>query len=364
MVCGLIVGSVLLTLGISGSLLAFKDQLDLKLHPTLLGSSQSSREVTTDYLISATAAEGKNLRPLLIDFSTQPAAAIYLSHGSWFPSSGVLTVFVDRGTGRVRGSRLYNVGTFNRLMHLHTELFLGGRGANVLGGLALVLIAMTSSGYFLWWPGVERWRRATQVEWSARWLRLNWDLHNAFGFFVGPFLLLQASSALGLTMLLPSLTATVPRAVAEITRFNESPRSNPAESSSRVASLQPMVLESLQHHPGMQLKSVALPVELDDPVVITLGDAHYVDRGSQARLAFDRYSGALLSDRASAHGSLLLRLYLMLEPLHCGRIAGVWSQVLWSLLGFVPALLFITGFTLWWRRVPSKHLRGKKVRPV
>jgi uncharacterized iron-regulated membrane protein len=37
--------------------------------------------------------------------------------------------------------------------------------------------------------------------------------------------------------------------------------------------------------------------------------------------------------------------------LHFGRFGGLTIRVLWTLLGLLPALLFITGFTLWWRRV-------------
>ncbi len=42
--------------------------------------------------------------------------------------------------------------------------------------------------------------------------------------------------------------------------------------------------------------------------------------------------------------------------LHFGRFGGLSVRVLWTVLGLLPAVLFITGFTLWWRRVVRRRL--------
>lgn len=45
-----------------------------------------------------------------------------------------------------------------------------------------------------------------------------------------------------------------------------------------------------------------------------------------------------------------------LARLHFGRMNG-FTEVLWTIFGLVPALLFLTGFLMWWNRVVRK--RGK-----
>jgi hypothetical protein len=182
------------------------------------------------------------------------------------------------------------------------------------------------------------------------------------GAFIGPILLLQGATALGLTLGMPLLGSLFPRAVSEVVRFDNAPRSLSGLGIESNARLEPMVRESLRNHPEMKLESIALAVEPSDPVVVTLGTAHFASRGSQARLAFDRYSGTLLSDLDSDRGSVWLRLYVLMAPLHFGRIAGLWSEVVWAALGLVPALLFITGFSMWWRRVPAKYAGNMKAR--
>ncbi len=47
---------------------------------------------------------------------------------------------------------------------------------------------------------------------------------------------------------------------------------------------------------------------------------------------------------------------LWLARLHFGRM-GWFSRALWTLLGLVPAILFVTGVLMWWDRVLSKYFR-------
>ena len=36
---------------------------------------------------------------------------------------------------------------------------------------------------------------------------------------------------------------------------------------------------------------------------------------------------------------------------HFGRFAGVWVKITWTVVGLMPAILFITGMIMWWKRV-------------
>jgi uncharacterized iron-regulated membrane protein len=48
---------------------------------------------------------------------------------------------------------------------------------------------------------------------------------------------------------------------------------------------------------------------------------------------------------------------LLLIRLHFGRFGGVlWANILWMILGLVPAFLFISGLVLWYRRVVRRGL--------
>jgi len=45
---------------------------------------------------------------------------------------------------------------------------------------------------------------------------------------------------------------------------------------------------------------------------------------------------------------------------HFGRFAGVGTRILWATLGLLPAVLFVTGFVVWWRRVVRPKYRAAR----
>lgn len=55
---------------------------------------------------------------------------------------------------------------------------------------------------------------------------------------------------------------------------------------------------------------------------------------------------------------------LWLIQLHFGRFGGLWIRFLWAFLGLLPAVLFISGFILWWTRVVRRRLATVTARPV
>lgn len=53
---------------------------------------------------------------------------------------------------------------------------------------------------------------------------------------------------------------------------------------------------------------------------------------------------------------------LGLLKLHFGRFGGLAVRWSWVVLGLLPAVLFFTGFILWWRRVIKRRPRGPVTR--
>jgi uncharacterized iron-regulated membrane protein len=85
------------------------------------------------------------------------------------------------------------------LVRLHGSLLAGSTGGvlNSVGAASLIVLALT--GAVVWWPGRAHWRRSLTVDWRARFPRLNWDVHSAFGFWFLPFVLLWSASGLYLS---------------------------------------------------------------------------------------------------------------------------------------------------------------------
>jgi uncharacterized iron-regulated membrane protein len=50
-----------------------------------------------------------------------------------------------------------------------------------------------------------------------------------------------------------------------------------------------------------------------------------------------------------------------LAQAHFGRFAGVWVKIVWTVVGLTPAVLFVTGAIMWWKRVLKPWLVRKAV---
>lgn len=65
----------------------------------------------------------------------------------------------------------------------------------------------------------------------------------------------------------------------------------------------------------------------------------------------DQYSGNVLSTRNPNQFSLR-ETYLNIQyPLHNGEILGLAGRILIFCLGFVPLIVYVTGMTMWWKRL-------------
>jgi len=82
------------------------------------------------------------------------------------------------------------------LVDLHENLLFGmaGRRVSGIGAIGLTLLGLT--GAMIWWPGIAHWRRNLSVNWRSSFARVNWDLHNAIGFWCFFFIMVWGASGI------------------------------------------------------------------------------------------------------------------------------------------------------------------------
>jgi uncharacterized iron-regulated membrane protein len=67
------------------------------------------------------------------------------------------------------------------------------------------------------------------------------------------------------------------------------------------------------------------------------------------------------SNAATRSGDEVLR---WLARLHFGRFGGWPIKALWTILGMIPLLLFVTGAVMWWNRVLRRWVAETRRQPV
>jgi uncharacterized iron-regulated membrane protein len=68
----------------------------------------------------------------------------------------------------------------------------------------------------------------------------------------------------------------------------------------------------------------------------------------QSEISFDQYTGKALQiveSRSLPLGDHILNSF---EPLQYGRLGGIYSRILYIIVGLAPMILFVTGLVMWW----------------
>ena len=258
---------------------------------------------------------------------------------------------------------------------LHGRLLLNaarGMQINAIGGFLTAAVCVT--GLVIWWPGIARWRQALIVRGGVGWKRFNFDLHSALGFWT--FLILFMWGVTGGYFVFPEPF----RAVINYFTPIDAPRvaTQVATQVSNQAAAQVATRASTQQVTPVRNGETKAPQTAQVPAGPTAAartqtavtqasvtQASVTQRSaapSQAKApqAAAGASQATASAKSSfppaprrrrrplTKGGRILQWFSFL---HYGNFAGWPLKVLWTILGFAPALLFGTAVVMWWNRV-------------
>lgn len=360
LIVGLTAGLLVSLIGLTGSLLVFRHEIDRALYPALFHAAPVStdfpeRQITFEETIRrVSAAYPKAKIQLLL-----PARTPGDSDEVWLKKPQA-RVFVDPATGKLLGSLDPGHSPTDTLFALHTTLLEGDSGENVVGVGGLCLLFLSLSGLIVWWP--KRRHNLGQhltIKWSASAIRRNYDLHRAAGFYASVLLTLSALTGTGLAFSEP--------VTAALYRWTGTPQPKKPTSSAEPAAPKDIPLDRIARYaeaalPEARLIRIALPAKAGAPVVVRMRFPDELHPNGMNNLYFTPGTGRLLRIDDSRHAPPVQHLLNLRYPLHVGVWAGLVSRILLSLLGLMPALLFVTGVRMWWIRVVAKRLRAKASR--
>ncbi|WP_439557509.1 PepSY-associated TM helix domain-containing protein [Dyadobacter sp.] len=73
--------------------------------------------------------------------------------------------------------------------------------------------------------------------------------------------------------------------------------------------------------------------------------------GASNSVRFDQQTGELLKITRLSDKSVSERIEAAVQPVHVGNFGGLWVKIFYVLIGLTPGLLAVSGFLLWWRRI-------------
>jgi len=209
---GLLLTVFLIVVGITGSLLAYRTELDRILSPRFYVKVKPGAKRLTLGEIASRAEQIEPRIQVWYLYDGTPDSVSVRCVARKDPKSGKALpvdfdhLILDPYSGQELGRRSeFDIKTVNRrnlmafLYQLHTSLAACNNGWAVLGYVTLVWTIDCLAGFYLTLPlGVarfwQRWRQAWWVKWRASGFRVHFDLHRANGLWLWPLLFIFAWS--------------------------------------------------------------------------------------------------------------------------------------------------------------------------
>ncbi|MBC8122043.1 MAG: PepSY domain-containing protein [Gemmatimonadaceae bacterium] len=352
-IAGLTVGLLLLVIGLSGSSVVFWQQIDLAITPELQRIATTS-QVSYDKMLEAARAENTG-EPLLgvVGFEGNVRTPVSMTAQKQYRQ-----YFIDPRSYQVIGSRIFQQSPMGWLYTLHTQLLAGDAGLSAVGVLGIVMVVVSITGLSLW-PGWRKLGAGLSVRLNAPWPVIAYDLHKLTGLVAFTFLMLLGATGAAMAFRQPFDLA--------IHRLSSTPQ--PALLTSRVIPGQVplpvdvLASEAVRVLPGGRLESALLAAKPDGVVQLFYDLEGEGAASHHAQVHLDQYSGRVLRVDDGRKPSAAQAIINWVGPLHYGTYGGAPVQALYVLVGLAPGTLFLTGFSLWLRKLGSKPRRETGVAP-
>lgn len=346
---GLAAGLLLAVLGLSGSALVFRTEIDRALNPELLRVAVRDVRQPLETVVRAARTAHPEVAPRRVRMPRRADAPVEV----WMGTKPDLFVYVDPYTAQVLGARRPAEFLTGWLFELHAHL-LGGKAGELVGGIgALVLVGLALSGLVTWWPGRGKLRVALTVARGRGGRRFAFDAHRAGGFYVSILLLLAGVTGASLVFHEPFQAA--------LNRAFRSPAVPPAPVAASSPTLPALPLDSAlavaeRVAPGGYVSYVYVPAAPTEVVTIRKRRPGELHPNGKTFVYVDPRDNALLGHVDGPTSPLGARAYSALYPLHTGVAGGLALRLVMALVGLAPAALFVTGVLMWRaRRTATKR---------
>lgn len=356
-------GIIVVFVCITGTIIVYGDEImDLTAGNAKYVTPQNDR-VTTTQIDQKMKEEYPNFLPSEYVFFQDPERSIRIR--AFNRKERRLALFyVNPYTGEIlkKDTSIY---FFFVTAHLHGELLAGAVGHWLVAISTIIFVISCITGLVLWWP--KKWNKVNRqqsftIKWSGKFKRVNYDLHNVYGFYSLIFALVLGMT--GLMIFFHSLMDfTVQLSGGGETGIREVlPKMDSSKTSYDMASLAYDLLEGERADKKM-ISTWNPDFQKLGAFVFTSGKAGLKSTENADIDVFDRYSGKKIPIETNVLKHE--KAENIVWQLHLGQWWGQLGKLATFLTGIVCTSLPITGFIIWWgRRKKGKKGKKKKTSPT
>jgi sulfite reductase (NADPH) flavoprotein alpha-component len=356
---GITAGTVLMVIGLSGAILAFREQILDALNPGVRNVAVQAAPVLSpqQFMLAAQQAKPHERVTSIILYDTPGSSArIGLA-----PAPGERrgeTVYLNPYNGALLPELAYE-GFFEWTERLHRFLLLErDPGKMVSGSLAFCLLGLALSGLYLRWPRrVWDWRTWLTFDTRMKGRSFLWGLHSVVGTWVMVVFVMFTLSGVywafdpirnmvdgWMGTLRPPREAAVPKPKADKPKKTE-----PADLTLSWDTFQ-------KNAPDWQMAFLRPPERANAPLQIlwVAKDAPHVR--ARSSMTINQQTGELVKNELYADKPVGARLQSTIYPLHIGTYFGVIGQIIVFIAALALPGFGITGWMLYLNRRKQKRI--------
>ncbi|WP_316803686.1 PepSY-associated TM helix domain-containing protein [Pedobacter nototheniae] len=340
---GLISGLVVFILGITGSIYAFSDELKELFYKDRLWVEVPANQKKLPFekvIAVAEAALGKDHKISRAELSNEPGRTYMFRAlkvnkdgiGYWNYYTYYYKAYINPYTGELVKLENTKQEFFTVILAAHMNLLLGDKiGHQIVRYCVICFVLLLISGLILWWPKNRKAaKNSLSIKFSAKFKRLNYDLHNVLGFYAAAMLIMISLTGLAWSF---GLVSEKKSRVQSDTTF-ASGNTPHQEIFTKTNALSPKAAYLLYNFPSQKSGTVNISAYMSNK--------HLYEK---TQYKYDRYSGKLLEKGAPfAKLNPLSKLKALNYDLHTGSAIGFPGKILACLASLIAASLPITGF--------------------
>ncbi|KAA5538879.1 PepSY domain-containing protein [Roseiconus nitratireducens] len=355
---GLTVGLLLVLIGLTGSLLVFDHAIDERLNPDLLLTNGSGdRQPIAEIIAAAEEAFSGSAERALSVSRPRIANGVWTV---WFRAGTednpkFVAVHIDPYTAHVTGQRTWGEDLMSLIYRLHFRLLAGAPGAVLVGMVGIIAMISIASGIVLWWPLWKNgWRAGFAVRKGAR---FNFDLHKTTGILSAVFLMVIAFT--GVYMEFHEWFHAAVSTFAEVSEPADDFTSTTPKTATRLTPDQAVTIAQ-PIFPKATFDHLHPPTGPEGFYEVAFRQSGETQKSfGRSQVFLDQYSGEVLAIRSPQDFTAADAFFAWQFPLHNGEAFGLFGRWVVFLMGITPALFYITGLLLWWRRGKARRRKTR-----
>jgi len=393
---GLFLAAFLIISGLTGAILAFKNEIDARLAPERVHVPARNVPMLDIFTLREKALSlvpNSSIRWVDLYQPDGKPAVFYLEPGVNGEEPPCKLLYLDPYTGEEvcrqqneNGWPLTRMNLIPFVFSLHETLLSGHLGTTFLGIVALVWVMDLIVGFFLTLPRpaaqqggcplrwVGRWIPSWQVAWSGKTYRFQFSLHRSLGLWLLPMLLIFAVSAVSFN--LPQVYQPVikilfgmPDVLGDLPDVPQG-ESHPTISWRDAALLGEKFAREQAAAKGWRTRKPDAPASLGyhpDKEVYSYECRGEKDVGKYmptVTVYFDAKTGEFKGSTYASGWHPAVTFTSWIYAIHTRTIGGKAMQFLVCLVGLLIPVISFSGIYLWWRKRKTRLLLSQSQQPA